>query len=64
MGIGAKPSTKPPTYPKTGIPVSGVAHNAHTGAGDVFDNFRTQRSTKYHIAAETRQKDAALYMQK
>ena len=43
--------------------MSGVTHT-QTGAGDAFDRFRTQRSTKYHVAAESRQKDAALTLHK
>ena len=38
------------------VPVSGVAVNARTGQGDLYDTFRTSRSIKYHVAAETRQK--------
>ena len=41
---------------KQSIPVSGVAVNARTGQGDLYDTFRTARSIKYHVAAETRQK--------
>ena len=41
----------------TSIPVSGVALTAKTGQGDLYDSFRTARSIKYHVAAETRQKD-------
>ena len=41
---------------KQNVPVSGVAINARTGQGDLYDTFRTSRSIKYHVAAETRQK--------
>ena len=41
---------------KQNVPVSGVAVNARTGQGDLYDTFRTSRSIKYHVAAETRQK--------
>ena len=33
-----------------------MAVNARTGQGDLYDTFRTARSIKYHVAAETRQK--------
>ena len=39
---------------KQNVPVSGVAVNARTGQGDLYDTFRTSRSIKYHVAAETR----------
>ena len=44
---------------KQSVPVSGVAVNARTGQGDLYDTFRTARSIKYHTAAETRQKALA-----
>ena len=38
----------------TSVPVSGVALTAKTGQGDLYDSFRTARSIRYHVAAETR----------